>query len=151
MFYLARAEQLDKPEIRCLRVDDCLLQIIDSTKAWRDAWSAILTYQSRLMHEFEGLYAPIIGSSDPASSRPGVPTPPETLSRTNKLHEEYEDLQKDLLVEVNAVDDRMIRPAQQAKDLLAPMKKTIKKREDKKVRSAVCIKHPAANSSLAGL
>lgn len=129
----------------------CLLQIIDSTKAWRDAWSAILTYQSRLVHEFECLYAPIIGSSDPASNRPGVPTPPETLARTNKLYEEYEDLRRDLLDEVNAVDDRMIRPAQQAKDLLAPMKKTIKKREDKKVCSSVWIKHPAANSCLAGL
>jgi len=85
------------------------------------------------VHEFEGLYAPIIGSSDPSSSRPGVPTPPETLARTNKLYEEYEDLRRDLLAEVNAVDDRMIRPAQEAKDFLQPLKKTIKKREDKKV------------------
>ncbi|KAL1967718.1 hypothetical protein VTN77DRAFT_2975 [Rasamsonia byssochlamydoides] len=115
------------------QADKLLTRIIDSTKAWRDAWSAILTYQSRLVHEFEGLYAPIIGSSDPSSNRKGVPTPPETLARTNKLYEEYEDLRRDLLVEVNAVDDRMIRPAQQAKDLLIPMKKTIKKREDKKL------------------
>jgi hypothetical protein len=110
------------------------LQIIDATKAWRDAWTAILTHQTRLVHEFEGLYAPIIGASDPTSSRPAVATPQETLARTNRLYEEYEELRKDLLVEVNAVDDRMIRPAQEAKDLLQPLKKTMKKRDDKKVR-----------------
>jgi hypothetical protein len=110
-------------------------QVIDSTKAWRDAWSSILTYQCRLLIEFEGIYAPIIGSSDP-TTRNAAPAPQGTLSRTSKLREEYEDLRGDLIVEVGAVDDRMIRPAMQAKDYLQPLKKTIKKREAKKVRNS---------------
>jgi hypothetical protein len=111
-----------------------LPQIIDSTKAWRDAWSSILNYQYRLLNEFETLYAPIIGSSDPAARNQPIPTPHATLARTSQLREEYEDLRKDLLIEVGAVDERMIRPAMQAKDYLQPIKKTMKKREDKKVR-----------------
>jgi hypothetical protein len=117
------------------------LQIIEDTKAWRDAWTSILTYQGRLIHEFEGLYAPIVGNSDPSNTRLSVATPEATLARTNRLYEEYESLRKDLLDEVGAVDDRMIQPAQQAKELLGPMKKTIKKREDRKVRNHFDVEH----------
>ncbi|KAJ9204255.1 hypothetical protein DTO164E3_2017 [Paecilomyces variotii] len=113
--------------------DQLLGRIIDSSQAWRDAWTSILTYQSRLVAEFEGLYAPVVGSSESTTEREPVPTPEKTLARTTKLREEYEDLRKDLLEVVNSVDDRMIRPASQAKDYLTPMKKTIKKREDKKL------------------
>ena len=51
------------------------------------------------------------------------------------MNEEYGELKRELLAEVNTVDERMIRPAMAAKDYLQPMKKTIKKREDKKVRN----------------
>lgn len=113
----------------------CFLQIIESTKAWRDAWVSILTYQGRLVHEFEEIYAPIIGSSESPSERSSVPklTPQNLLSRTSRLHEEYESLRTDLLDEVHAVDTQIINPAQKAKDMISPLKKTIKKREDKKV------------------
>jgi hypothetical protein len=87
-----------------------------------------------LVEEFEGLYAPIIGSSEPSPHQPAI-TPESTLARTARLKEEYEELKKELLAEVNAVDERMIKPAMEAKDYLQPMKKTIKKREDKKVRN----------------
>ncbi|GAD97367.1 SH3 domain containing protein [Paecilomyces variotii No. 5] len=113
--------------------DELLGRIIDSSKAWRDAWTSILTYQSRLVTEFEGLYAPVVGSSEGTTDREPYPTPEKTLVRTTKLREEYEDLRKDLMGVVNSVDDRMIRPASQAKDYLTPMKKTIKKREDTKL------------------
>ncbi|KAL2013712.1 hypothetical protein VTN00DRAFT_1237 [Thermoascus crustaceus] len=113
--------------------DKLLTRIIDSSKAWRDAWFSTLTYQCSLAKEFEGLYAPIVGCSDSSFGRPRAVMPQETLERMNKFHEEYEDLKADLLQEVNAVEDRITRPAAQAKDYMAPMKKTIKKREDKKL------------------
>jgi hypothetical protein len=119
-------------------VDGLLLQIIEDTKAWRDAWISILTYQGRLVHEFEVLYAPIVGNSGPSNTRPSEVTPEATLARTNRLYEEYESLRKDLLEEVGAVDDRMIQPAQQVKEFLMPLKKTIKKRDDKKVCIILC-------------
>ena len=57
------------------------------------------------------------------------------MARIVRMREEYEDLKKDLMEEVNMVDTRMIKPAQDAKDYLHPLKKTIKKREDRKVRA----------------
>ncbi|KAN0067068.1 hypothetical protein V8E54_014854 [Elaphomyces granulatus] len=115
------------------QADKLLTRIIDSMKAWRDAWSSILSTQYRLLSEFESMYTPIVGSSDPSATRPVGETPPAIMRRTRRLREEYDDLRQDLLEEVNAIDDRMIRPAMQAKDFIQPLKKTIKKREDKKL------------------
>lgn len=94
---------------------------------------AILTYQSRMVQEFESLYNPIVGSSEP-SARPPAETPEATLARTARLQEVYEELKTELLTEINGVDERMIKPAMDAKDYLQPFKKIIKKRDDKKVR-----------------
>ncbi|PYH38255.1 BAR and SH3 domain-containing protein [Aspergillus neoniger CBS 115656] len=112
--------------------DKILGRIIDSTSAWRDAWSSLLTHQNRMLSEFEGLYAPILGSSDSSAPQPAL-TPQATLARTNKLREHYEDLRKDLLGDLAAIDDRMIRPASQAREFISPVKKTIKKRDDRKL------------------
>ncbi|GIC89701.1 BAR and SH3 domain-containing protein [Aspergillus udagawae] len=112
--------------------DKLLGRIVESTGAWRDAWSSILLHQERMLVEFDGIYAPIIGSSDPTTAK-ASPTPEATLARTRRLREEYEELRKELAEELNAVDQRMIRPASQAKEYLAPLKKTIKKRDDRKL------------------
>ncbi|WEW56403.1 hypothetical protein PRK78_001846 [Emydomyces testavorans] len=112
--------------------DKLLTKIIDSSKAWRDAWSSILTYQARLLQEFESLYHPIVGSSEPTAHPPAI-TPEATLMRTARLNEEYESLRVDLSEEILSVDVRMIKPAMEAKDYLQPMKKVIKKRDDKKL------------------
>lgn len=108
---------------------------MESTQAWRDAWVSIATYQSRLADEFDGLYGPIIGSSETPSNHKAVDTDPGRLARTNRLRKEYDELRTDLIDELGAVDTRMSGPAAQAKESLAPMKKTIKKRNDKKVHT----------------
>ncbi|KAF9894088.1 hypothetical protein FE257_009061 [Aspergillus nanangensis] len=113
--------------------DNLLGKIIESTSAWRDAWSSLLSHQGRMLSEFQGLYAPIAGSSDTATLHTPVPTPEATVTRTNKLSDEYEELHKELMEELTAVDERMIQPASQAKEFIAPLKKTIKKRDDKKL------------------
>jgi hypothetical protein len=110
-------------------------QIVESTQAWRDAWVSIATYQSRLVEEFDGLYGPIIGSSETPSNHKAVDTDPVRLARTNRLRKEYDELRTDLLEELGAVDTRLSQPAARAKESLAPMKKTIKKRNDKKVHN----------------
>lgn len=106
---------------------------MESTQAWRDAWISIATYQSRLIDEFDGLYGPIIGSSETPSNHKAVQTDSLRLNRTNRLRKEYDELRTDLIEELGAVDIRMAQPAAQAKESLLPMKKTIKKRNDKKV------------------
>lgn len=83
--------------------------------------------------EFDGLYAPVVGSSETPSPHKSVETDPAILARTNRLRREYDELRGDLVGELNAVEERMTQPAENAKSSLTPMKKTIKKRNDKKV------------------
>ena len=45
----------------------------------------------------------------------------------------YEELKNDLMDEVNQVDARITKPASEAREYLQPMKKVIKKRQDRKV------------------
>ena len=78
------------------------------------------------------MYTPIIGAGASSGPEP-VPTPEDIMSRTIKLHQDYSELRQDLTGELNAVDDSMIRPAMTVKDFLAPMRRTIKKRDDRKV------------------
>lgn len=88
-----------------------------------------------MVTEFNGMFSPIIGSSEPISDRKPATTPDGVVARTGTLRDEYEDLKTELMHELSAMEDRMIRPTLQARDFLAPMKKTIKKRDDRKVGS----------------
>ena len=60
-------------------------------------------------------------------------TPKTTMERTVKLQEIFVELRADLLEEVDMVESRIIKPATLARDGIQPLKKVIKKREDKKV------------------
>jgi hypothetical protein len=62
-----------------------------------------------------------------------VITPRATLERVMKLQEAYAELKTDMLEEVSQVDTRITNPATDAKEYLQPMKKVIKKRQDRKV------------------
>lgn len=86
-----------------------------------------------MVGEFNAIYAPIIGSSEPTSDRQPVTTPVDVVARTATLRDEYEELKTELMQELNAMEERMITPTMQAKESLAPMRKTIKKRGDRKV------------------
>ena len=110
------------------------VQIIDASKAWRDAWTDILHTQHRLVNEFQGLYSPIVGAGEGYSGIQHVETPQDALRRTMKIEQGYAALKTDLLDEVNMVDDRIVKPATDARDYIQPLKKVIKHREDRKVR-----------------
>lgn len=106
---------------------------MEAAKAWQQAWVQILNTQHRMLVEFDTLYAPIIGAGeDYGGHRPAL-TDAHLLKRTNRLATEYDDLKRDLTEELNEVQRRMIDPAQEAKNHLTLMRKTIKKREDRKL------------------
>ena len=107
-------------------------QIIEASKAWRDAWVSILSVQVGTVAVFEELYNPIVGASDGHGHEPVI-TPQLQLDRTYKLKEAYADLKTDLLEEVNMMDARVIKPATDAKEYIQPVRKTIKKRENKRL------------------
>ena len=110
------------------------LQIIEGSKAWRDSWRDILGTQERLVHGFQTIYSPVIGSDENYSGHEPVETPRSTMERTVKLQEAYVGLRTDLLEEVETIEARIIKPASDAKDSIQPLKKIIKKRGDRKVR-----------------
>lgn len=68
------------------------------------------------------------------SSHVAAETPPATLERVAALQEAFSELKADMMEEVKDIDKKLIIPAKLAKDALQPMKKTMKKREDAKVR-----------------
>lgn len=107
-------------------------QVIENTKTLRDSWVNLGTSQWAIVKEYEGLYDPIVGATE-GHGRPSVTTPKQQLDRTFKLREAYSDLKDELIEEVVAIDVQVIRPATEARDFLQPIRKTIKKRENKRL------------------
>ena len=67
-----------------------------------------------------------------------------------KIQEGYAELKTDLLSEVNLVDERIVKPATEAKDHIQPLKKVIKQREDRKVQILPHSTRKVAHGSPAG-
>ncbi|KAK4108759.1 hypothetical protein N656DRAFT_717163 [Canariomyces notabilis] len=112
--------------------DKVLSQLIDNTKLWREAWASLVTTQLQIVAEFEGLYDPIVGASD-GHGRQAVQTPRLQLERTFRLKKAYTELKVELSEEIGMIDERIAKPAIDARDCIAPIRKTIKKRENKRL------------------
>jgi hypothetical protein len=93
---------------------------------------SLVDSQLQIVSEFEGLYDPIVGATD-GHGREAVPTPRQQLEQTFKLKEAYTDLRTELIEEIGSIEVRVIKPAVDARDCIAPIRKTIKKRENKRV------------------
>jgi amphiphysin len=93
---------------------------------------ALVGTQLQTVIEYEGLYDPIVGASD-GHGRDAVPTPELQLHRTFKLKEAFSELKLELLEEISSIDDRMVKPTIEARDCIQPIRKTIKKRENKRL------------------
>lgn len=115
--------------------DRVLAKLIDQARSWRDAWVNITNTQLGIVTEYEGLYDPIEGSARGAngSNKPVVPTPELQLTRTFQLKEAYAELRTDLMEEIALIDARVIKPTTDARDCIAPIRKTIKKRENRRL------------------
>jgi amphiphysin len=82
--------------------------------------------------EYEGLYDPIEGSGR-ANGKLAMPTPELQLNRTFKLKEAYAELRTELLEEIAQIDARIVKPVTDARDCIAPVRKTMKKRENRRL------------------
>ncbi|KAK3298129.1 uncharacterized protein B0H64DRAFT_438625 [Chaetomium fimeti] len=112
--------------------DHVLSQIIDNARMWRDSWAALTNTQLQVVTEYEGLYDPIAGASD-GQSRHAVPTPQLQLERTFQLKKAYTELKVELVEEMAMIEEQILKPATDARSCIAPIRKTIKKRENKRV------------------
>lgn len=92
----------------------------------------LVNSQAQIVTEYEGLYDPIIGATD-GHGRDSAPTAQHLLERTLRLKEDYNALKTELLEEIAVIEERVIKPAMDARDCIAPIRKTIKKRENKRI------------------
>ncbi|KAK8070820.1 SH3 domain-containing protein [Apiospora hydei] len=113
-------------------IDKVLAKLNDHTKSWRDSWINLTNTQLGIVTEYESLYDPIVGS-DRTNVKATAPTPELQLNRTFKLKEAYGELKVDLMEEIASIDERVIRPTIDARDCIAPLRKTIKKRENRRL------------------
>ncbi|KAI0130580.1 hypothetical protein BJ170DRAFT_701225 [Xylariales sp. AK1849] len=112
--------------------DRVLAKLIDQAKSWHDSWVTLTNTQLGIVTEYEGLYDPIEGSGR-TNLRATAPTPELQLHRTFKLKEAYTELRTDLLEEIGLIDSRIVKPATEARDCIAPVRKTMKKRENRRL------------------
>ncbi|ROW07159.1 hypothetical protein VPNG_07324 [Cytospora leucostoma] len=112
--------------------DRILTKIIDCAKSWQESWIALVNSQFDIADIYANLYDPIVGATD-GHGRPSVETPELQLHRTFKLKETYGDLRTELNEEINSIEHRIIRAGNDARVSIAPIRKTIKKREDKRL------------------
>lgn len=87
--------------------------------------------------EYVTLYDPITGASD-GHGRRTEPTPELQLNRTFNLRQAFEDSKPDILTEIQAFEAGIIRPGTDARDHIQPLRKTIKKRENKRLDYEKC-------------
>ena len=78
------------------------------------------------------IYKPLGARSTEFGSQVAVDTPPATLERCSQLQVAFTELKADMMEELNDIEKKLVIPAKIARSSLGPMKKAIKKREDKK-------------------
>ncbi|KAI0476449.1 hypothetical protein GGR56DRAFT_471605 [Xylariaceae sp. FL0804] len=117
--------------------DRILAKIIEGGKSWRESWIMLATSQLGIVVEYDGLWDPIVGASD-GHGKAAAPTPQLQLERTLRLKEAYTELKNEIMEEAATIDNTVIRPATDARDCIAPMRKTIKKRENKRLDYEKC-------------
>ncbi|RKF61949.1 putative sh3 domain containing protein [Erysiphe neolycopersici] len=112
--------------------DKALSRMIEACKAWRDSWVSTLSIQLAATVVFKDLYYPIACGNERPDAEPAT-TPVDKLNKVVQLQTVYSELKSDLLSEVQMIESRVIKPAMEAKELIQPAKKSIRKRENKQL------------------
>ncbi|KAL1864163.1 hypothetical protein VTK73DRAFT_6123 [Phialemonium thermophilum] len=112
--------------------DALLAKIIEGCKSWRESWLSLLDSQLQIVIQYRALYEPIAGASD-GRGREAVPTSDYQLNRVSKLETAYSDLKTELFEELGQIDNSVVKPAVDARDCIQPVRKDIKKRENKRL------------------
>lgn len=92
----------------------------------------MLNYQLAIATTYEEIYQPIVSTSDEHRDNPAL-TPRDQMERTLRLKDAFAELKQELTEEMIMIDARIVKPANEAMEGLAPMRKVIKKRENKRL------------------
>lgn len=113
------------------------LQIIESNKSWQESWNNLVDSQLDIADIYAQLYDPIVGATD-GHGRDPVRTSDRQLQQTFALKEAYTEVRSELMEEINSIETRILRPALEARKLIDPIRKTVKKRENKRLDLEKC-------------
>lgn len=105
---------------------------MEEARSLRDSWHRMTMAQLGAATEYVTLYDPIVGASD-GHGRRAEPTPEPLLIRSFNLRQAYSDIKDDLVSEMAAFDLDVIKPGNDARDAIQPLRRTIKKRENKRL------------------
>lgn len=109
-------------------------QFIENVKAFQTAWGVVLQRQLGIAQEFETLYRPLDDQMDPGGAgRAPSSTPKSFLDKCAGLRATYEELQVELRQDTSLIETKLLRPAWDIKESIAPLKKDIKRRENSKL------------------
>ncbi|KAK0768123.1 hypothetical protein LTS02_012013 [Friedmanniomyces endolithicus] len=122
-------------------VDDMLTQLIKDLTAYRNSWDDILKLQYDTTEALATLYKPLEPTADPDQRRPATTTPQTYMQKCLGLQKLYSDLETDLFTELNLIDSKLLRPAEEAKAATKGFGKTAEHARKKDTRS---IKEEAA-------
>ncbi|RPB24338.1 hypothetical protein L211DRAFT_193221 [Terfezia boudieri ATCC MYA-4762] len=127
----------DKPTVgavvqQCLLTEDFLQKLLANTKAWRDGWSDIITFQYGLSEGYVTLYEPI-PMPDGSARRVPVATSRDVMERTEAFVKIMQELKADLLEEVKLVEKTVVDPLTDIKKFMESVNKALKKRDNKKL------------------
>lgn len=81
-------------------------QILTNTKAWKDAWTDILVFQTQTAASYESIYQNAPGESNSESAE----TPLELLEKIGSLHNVLDDLRVELAQDLKLLETIVIEP-----------------------------------------
>ncbi|KAL6410577.1 putative SH3 domain-containing protein [Ilyonectria robusta] len=119
--------------------DIAISKIINDAKSLQTAWHEMAFTQLGIAGAFHDLYGPIdasIAADEEEEEERRVihtATPRAMLERTAGMKQAYSGLHEEMRDEITAMETLLLRPATDAKDMIQPIKKTIKKREKMRV------------------
>ncbi|EMC99108.1 hypothetical protein BAUCODRAFT_65537 [Baudoinia panamericana UAMH 10762] len=113
--------------------DDMLDRLIQDIKSWRNGWEDVLKLQYDCSEAFASLYKPIEPTSSPDMHHQPAVTPSNYMQKCLGLQKLYSELKTDLQQEITMIDNKLLRPAEQAKQSTKQLHKTLKHRENTKL------------------
>nr|POE79722.1 isoform 4 of sh3 domain-containing ysc84-like protein 1 [Quercus suber] len=113
-------------------IDTMLSSLVKDLKDWRNNWEDVLQLQYDTSEAFANLYRAIEPTSDPEMRHQPVPTPDRYIQKCLGLQKCTSNLRDDLKQEINMIDAKLVRPAEEAKAQTKGLQKTIKHRENMK-------------------
>ncbi|KAF2171708.1 hypothetical protein M409DRAFT_63321 [Zasmidium cellare ATCC 36951] len=113
--------------------DEMLDRMIKDLKTWRNGWDDILKLQYDASEAFANLYKPIEPATYPEQRRKPAETPQQYMQKCLALQKMYSDMKQDLQQEISMIDNKLIRPVDEAKRATKALQKTLKHRENMKL------------------